>query len=593
MATISPVALISNPLCSIDIYPYESNSSYTLNGAQVLECTTQKQLRDNGGSASIILAPGGPNGQGFPSWAQVITLQSLVVIAMQRGYKSNVVFVGVVREVGEAESWDTGPGVSRNTVITAMDWGAWFQDFNWSALTFLAVTNGAAYAASQQLPPEMGLPGLELGLIGSNPGQIASGWYSKIMGGTQGILSGTQIQYAGQTYSWPTATTAFFEDYPYGATWPSANYYISQAGSWYDKFSEIFEAPYYELIVGTAPYGAWNPSLQSSSPVQGQSTVNSKELYGVAQGSVSLNNGGTAWVSPGIPFTSKGLPNAVPAYAQVVGRVCPLPDLMVSDQTQTATGLQGQQAYIYSGVDMSRWMSLQYYELDLDAGFNSSSTALVLQDYYNFFVLNPTAIKQFWKVDSSPGVFMYAYSGAANVAGIHRFGYRAMIRDTMWLVDQNYVVSESEDPSVAMQNLVAGLTTRLATFYTPTAIMESANVIFRLSPDNFVGNVFTYSPFRGDEPWTFYINSVTHTWKFGGPSLTTLGLERGLPQSVYQNQAIMQQVLAGNAQRLKGHIVSGLPANSGPALQTFGLAPDSVTTVLGQIAQIYKTPGGQ
>jgi len=81
---ISNADLIANPLCSIDIYPYEGGL-YTLNGAQVLECKTDQNLRTAGGAASIVLAPGGPTGQGFPSWSQVITLQSLVVIAMQRG----------------------------------------------------------------------------------------------------------------------------------------------------------------------------------------------------------------------------------------------------------------------------------------------------------------------------------------------------------------------------------------------------------------------------------------------------------------------------------------------------------------------------
>ena len=150
---------------------------------------------------------------------------------------------------------------------------------------------------------------------------------------------------------------------------------------------------------------------------------------------------------------------------------------------------------------------------------------------------------------------MYAYSGAANVAGIHRFGYRAMIRDTMWLVDQNYNVAESPNMSQELSDLIANLTTRLATFYTPLPAMEGGQVTFRLSPDNFVGMTFTYHPFRGDGPWTFYINAVQHNWKFGGPSITTLGLERGLPQDLYQNSASMQQILAGNAQRLNGYIV--------------------------------------
>ena len=308
-----PAVLAANPLCSIDIYPYESNSSYTLTGAQVLECTTRKALRDNGGSATIVLAPGGPNGQNFPSWAQIVTLQSLVVIAMQRGVKSNVVFVGVVQEVTESQDWETGLGVSRNIEITALDWGAWFQAFNWSALTFLAVTNGTAFAGSVGAPAQAGLTLADLGLGSSNPGQIAYNWYTKIMGGTSGILADTQIRYAGQSYPWPIATTAFFEEYPYGAIWPSSTYYLSQDGDWYSKFSEILEAPYYELIVGTAPAGAWNPDLQANLSQQGASTVSSTEIYGTAAGQIPLNNGGNAWVSPRNPFHIKGFTECSPS----------------------------------------------------------------------------------------------------------------------------------------------------------------------------------------------------------------------------------------------------------------------------------------
>ena len=68
---------------------------------------------------------------------------------------------------------------------------------------------------------------------------------------------------------------------------------------------------------------------------------------------------------------------------------------------QTSTGLQGQQAYVYSGADISRWSLLKTYVLDPNAGFSTSSVSLNLQDYYNFFILNPTAIKLAFTIDNS------------------------------------------------------------------------------------------------------------------------------------------------------------------------------------------------
>lgn len=578
----------AEPICSVDIYPYEGGA-FSLTGAQVIQCNTQKDLRDSGGSATITLAPGGPNGQGFPSWAQVVTLQSLVVVAMQRGNASNVVFVGVVKEVSEPQAWQVGQGVSRNTRIVAADWGSWFQDFNWSSLSFLGITNGAAQAALTGSPADAGLADTQLGLQSVNPAQIAYGWYTQIMGGTKGILADTQVMYNNQTYQWPATTTAFFETYPYSAIFPAANYFISQAGNWYSKFSEILEAPYYELIVGTAPYGVWNTPLVTNANTNNETKASN---FGTTAGQLPLNTGGTAWVAPGMYFSSIGLPNAAPAYPQIIGRLCPLPDLAISDSPETpSVGLSGQNAYDYTGVNATAWSNLITYQMASGASFINSNPVLTLGDYYNFFVLNPTALAQVLGISNGAGVFMWAYSGAANIAGIHRFGFKSMIRDTVWLADIGNQVSEGSAPPATLQQLIAALTTRLATFYTPLPLMESGSVEFTLSPEIFVGNIFTYSPFRGDAPWSFYINNVSHTWTFGGPSTTTLGLERGLPQSVYQNLQELQQVIMGNAQRRNGTFLPLLPTGSGPGLQTFNLASNNIQTILGEIAQIYKTPG--
>jgi len=575
---------LASPVCAVDLYPWEGGS-FSFSGSQVLECTTTKNLRDAGGTATIILPPGGPNGQGFPSWSQVVTLQSLVVIAMQRGSQSNIVFIGIVRAVEEDQEWQEGQGVTRNTRISAMDWGAWFQDFNWSALSFLAVTNGQAYAFGSGTDPQAGLPSTVLGWESTNPASIAYGWYSKIMAGTQGILADTNIQYNNNTIPWNNATLAYFESYPYNAIFPASTMTLSQDGSWYAKFAEILETPYYELIVGTAPVDTWmaNVDVVTLQTTEGQISL---------EESANTSAGATAWISPySTTIRSLGLPNAISAVPQIVGRVNPLPDLTLAlGTTQPSQGAQGQQAFVYSGVDMTRWNQLPNYALDPTAGFTASRNSLEIDEYYNFFVLNPVFYKTITGIGASPGIFIYAYSGAANLAGIHRFGLKSMIRDTNWMSDPSNQVAESQ-PGMDLENLVNALTTRLATFYTPLPVMNNATVEFRLSPGIFVGGRFTYNPFRGDGPWTYYINSVSHTYKFGGPSATTLGLERGLPASVYADPALLQQVLEGQAMRLNGSIFPGLPASEGPGLQTFGMATTSIKTVLAGMAHVYATAG--
>lgn len=577
---------LASPLCSVDIYPYEGGS-YTLTGGQVLRCTTRKMLKDRGGSAEIILAPGGPlPGKEWPSWTQIITLQSLVVIAMQRSNQSNVVFVGIVRSVEEDQDWVTGREVLRNIRIEAMDWGAWLQDFNWSALAFLAVVNGQGLAYGDGLDPQVGLSSSLFGVVNkANPGQIAYQWYTKAMAGASGILADTILPYQNALESWPELTSVFFENYPYGAIWPTSTYFLSQDGTWYDKFAEILESPFYELIVGTAPSGTWatpysNPETVSATPNLVQTLITQMD-----------GTQGTAWASPGQEFYSKGIPNAVPAQAQIVGRVNPLPDLTISNGTNTTVvGAQGQPAYSYTGAYMAKWMALPITGLTSGAGFYNNRTSLQIEDYYNFFGLTPLAYAAIYGNSNAPGIFMLTYPGAVNIAGIHRYGMKSMMRDTSWLVDNDYSLPQTK-PDQYLPNLVASLTTRLASYYTPLPIMQNAIVNIPLNPATFVGTVFQYSPFRGDGPWQFYVEGVVHTWNFGGDSETTLDLSRGLPLGVYQSPQQFQEVMTGNVMVQNGYMVSPIPSYMGPTLQTFTPADVSTQTILGEIAGIYATPG--
>ena len=513
---------------------------------------------------------------------------------MQRGSLSNVVFIGIVGSVAESQLWQTGSGVTRTTQIACGDWGAWFTDFNWSPLTYLAISNGQLESSIIGTPAAGAIPNtLFSGNQSINPAQIAYNWFVGIMGGSSGVLAQTQVRYGNQTYMWPQVTTGFFEEYPLpGTVFPVASWFISEAGNWYSKFTEILEDPYYEVIVGTAPYGAWNPTSQVTSVGQYSTSIAVATEYGLTPGTVALNNGGTAWEWPGIAFSSIGLPNAIPAYPQIVGRINPLPDLGLTTSMQAVQGLQDQQAYTFSGATKTRWANLTNFVLSSGVGFIQSTSSLDLQDYYNFFVLNPLAVKPILTLSNSPGVFMYAYSGAANVAGIRRYGFKSMVRDSAWMINSSYQSSKSLI-TASTQLLFAELTTRLATYYTPLTVMENAQVELQLFPNIFVGNTFTYSPFRNDVTWTFYINAVTHTWNFGGPSTTVLGLERGLPTVVYGNTQVLGQVLLGNAMRASGYVTSGLPANAGPPLQTFGLASDNMRTILGEIARVYASPGAQ
>ena len=566
---MSDSSILAAPQIGVDIWPYEGGY-YALAGGQVISCSVDKSLR-GGGSASIVLAPGGPNGQGYPSWSQVLTLQSLVVVAMSRGSRSNVVFVGVVVEVEEDQIWESGAQVVRTIQVRAQDWSHWFMDRNWSALTYLGATNGLVYAAETGLPqPQDGISAVVFGgALSQNPASVANSWFSEIMGGTQGVLGKTTLRYGSNSITWTAATNSYFEKYPLNAIFPYSIYYTSDEGSWWGKFDRILEQPYYEMIVGCAPDGTW----------YGQPNAPSVQAVG-ATGSL---------------FYSSTMPNAVPARAGIVGRLCPLPDLSLAGKTQASSGISGQPAQVFSGANMASWQALPLKTPDgSPTSFISSRVSNSVEDYSNFFVLNPVNYRVFFGIPNVPSIFMFAYAGAADIGGIHRFGMRSMVRDTYWWADPNGNVAQG-GPDIAqqMETLANALTTRLATFYDLLPLTERGEVTLPLRPDIFVGTRFSYSPFRADTPWTFYINSVQHRWVFGGPSTTTLGLERGLPERVYADADGMLDVLTGNAIRMDGDIAYGLPAGLGPGLQVFGMANDSIKSVLGQIAGVYVQAGAK
>lgn len=603
--------LLASPTCTVDIYPWEGGL-YSIQGGQLLACEISKDIRSGDGSAVLVLAPGGPNGvQTAPSWSEVLSLRSLVVIAMSRAGHSNVVFVGVVEGVREEQGWFPAQRVVRTIQVTARDWMAWFRDFQWSALSVLALTNGLAIAYVTDLPTDSGLAAttLSAGENAGNPSQVGWDWFHTIMGGAgggEGILDQTSFPYQGQPLQWSQATTAWFESYPI-ASFPNSFYYISRAGNWLGKFREIFDDPWYELLIGTVPVsgGIWFTAPQASGgggvpfgPIGGLATVTNGQLVGASP----QTGGPTSWYWPGQAFTSVSTPGAAPAVACIVARINPHPDLVLQTgggpqtgglATQASSGLAGQQAYSYSQQATStRWEALPLFQPDLGtASFINASTRLFLTGYANFFFVNPRWLaSEVAGANPAGGPYPILYSGAANPAGIHRFGLHSYVKDTYWWADLALLAQQSDAVQTGTYNsLYAGLTTRCASLMTPLPIMRAGDCLQPLRPDIFPGCRWRMTPFPNEGTWDFYIQGVNHSWKFGGPSTTKVTLDRGLPTAVYENTTQLALALTGNLQFQNGVPVAA-PASAGPGLQTFSSAPAELRQLLGEIAGIFSNP---
>lgn len=533
---------VAEPQCVVDIFPFEGGR-YSITGADIVQCVTRKNIKEDEGTFQLRLAPMGPHGaNGGPPWTSIITPKSLAVIGMTRGRGKQIVMIGVVDTCSEDQTWSQGP-VTRGIVVQGRDFASYFSSFNWCALTFLGTP---AAAVGQQLgSAAAGLAAILGGnLLQGPPDKVARDWYNKIMAGTEGVLSRTTLQYRGRGVLFSDLVAQWFQAYP-GYEIPFGDYYIATEGTWISKFRSILAFPWYEFFVTTAP----------------------PDLYSTLDGGTPL---GVTFLDPSI--------TARPA---VVGRINPLPRIPITVNGQTVS---------VGAVDVGAWRKLPLYVPEFN--FVSSNVAFTATEVRNFYLLNPTWFRRMFGDNNAATIsFLFSFVGAADPASIHRYGYHPEYSETRWLADMNGAAAQTG--GVDVFNLIADMTARVISYYHPTPLMARGSASFKLSPTINPGCRFRYNPFKGQPTWDFYIEGVTHRFDFGGQCETTLDLARGLPSSVYgdvEQTGILTQLHVGNAQRLEGVYAVGLPPGSAPPLTFFGVGDGQIDNVLGNIAQVYLTP---
>lgn len=540
------------PICSIDFYTFEGGN-YSLisspTNQQIISCNVSHSI-EGGGHFSIELPPGGPNGiDSNPSWTTILTPMSTAIITMQRGQNSNVVMVGIIESIRESQSWQPHGSVIRTINIRGSDISIYFNRFNWMMLAFLqGNTLLPASIAAASLPALFGQPS-------GTPNQIANVWLTNIMFGPSGIVGKTYLNYQNKSIPISGAIYSSLENYP-ATDIPYGENYMSEPISWADKFRQMLPYPVYETFWGTAPIGTW--SLDALSPA------------------------GTIDSLTGSAFYSKMLPNAIPSVPQMIARVLRFPDLITAPDANALVNLS------WTGATNSLWNKLNLFQ-PVYSGFIHSSIEFGLNNLKNFYRINPTWMNTSFGNPSNTTPFPVAYAGAADPASIHRYGYYPYMFLTRWWGDLNNIGNQNNANPIG--EAVAAITSRLASYCEPLSLMANAAITFELRPDIFSGNRFQYAPFEnGNEQWQFYIDGVSHNFRFGGPSTTSLSLTRGLPVSAYTNSSLLYNILQGNAQRLNGIYQSGVPAGLGQTLVGYTLAGQSEAQVAAAIAQVYVTP---
>lgn len=542
-STVPDAAYLSaaTPRCFVNIYTQEGGKYVFTDQDPTLQAvSTNASVQGIGSGFEILLAPGGPNGiSARPSWAEILTPMSLVTIGMTRGAFARITMVGVVKSCVEDSSREVG-GSSRQISVQGDSFSVYFNAFNYYNLATMTGLNGGILG-------DLGyLSSLSESLTHGTPDQMGKAWFTNVMAGPKGILADTQFPYRDTTLKFGDLMATVFEPYPAAVTIPMSTDFLG-TGSFASKFQSFFPFPWYDLFLTTAPAATY-------AKVPG---------YTAAKSVISMD----------------GFVDASPT---LVARVNPLPTTTAQTAQYTAT----------FALDLSRWNALTINQ-PYGHGHRKFTNTWDDAEVRNFYVINPLLLsRQFGITNASNSPFMYTFASWIDNASIHRYGFRPQITETHWFSDPTGVAAQQNAKGGATEDsfhqLVSGLALKVTSYHEPTPLMTRGEFVGELRPDIMEGTRFAYAPYRDGVEWNYYVETVRHQYVHGGRSVTTLGLTRGLPKSVYEDADLLLQVHLGNAMRKDGVLVKGLPTGAGDPLSSLNFA--TVQHLLADNALMFGTP---
>lgn len=580
MATVTPISPDNSYLnavtsMGVDIYPHDPNPAptastpasnpttgqssttpkYTFNAGNptsyggVIGASVSKNIRSTSpGSFDMELTPGGPASIGGVdstiSWTSIITPMSLVVLYMARGNSKRIVMVGLVTAINETQNWN-GRSVQRTIHITGTDCQYFFSTFSYYTLTFLGAMATAGFALDGQ---PIGLAGFIFnefgGVIQASPAVEGALWFIKVMVGegnaqVPACLEQTYVTYQGKSVLLKKLFAYSFQAFQeLGQTVIDGGIFdISNSESdWMAKFYTVFPLPYYEFFVTTATAADYPLETGAISALPKNPVANVATGFGQAGFQINAS-------SPGYD----------PVFPLAIARISPLPWI----ELDTTTGTLPDNMSVSSGTyHDDRWQALPLYSYPY--GFITSSVEYGLDEIGNFFGVMTSDVRQASdNLGGSPLMTsLETLGGYMDRWSIDSYGYQPKFKAVRWLTTPVNDLSAPPNllDKVFYRKVLLG---KLASYYVPTPNMLKGSVTIPLWPSVIPGTRFEYAPFKNSTKYTFYVEGVSHRFRFGGPSTTTLTLSRGLPSAVYANSNHqMSDLHLDNLARVDGNFVT-------------------------------------
>lgn len=566
----------ATPSVSVLIQPYEQDNVINLTSSNYpgLEVEVQKIMGQPSGF-TMILPPNSPDPNNaiglnpvesnifntsnlnipgnLQDLTSLITPMSTVIIQMTRGSQTYTVFFGIVLSTKETERRGEDR-VTRLIEVMGLDMQYFLTNFAYFTLTWLGTANNVF----DNLGNVAGVTLLQAGLLYGTPETIASAFLEKVI---NPYLINTSLPVNNTRYSFGQLVEPRFGPFSAGNVtllFPFIPAFYNAEGAWWDKFTTFFPYPYYEMFFQTFE--------QVSVGLTPDITDVTTGIPDIASSSVPPANT--------LIFNNRSFKN------MFIARELPFPRLQPVGTTPP---------YTYT-LFMDNWNNLGEYQFQNGTTpFFESTMEFSAGEARSFYMIDPATIDQLFGGKGALATFLLLKTAAMiDPVNFSKYGYIPELSTIQWFF------STVNNDTTTLEQFGAVLLLTLGSYYVPLPLAANGVITLPLTPTILQGNKITCQPFKNGDNWTFYIDSVTHHFEFGGRSMTTLQVSRGLPQSVYANaNGILIALLQGLVERVNNeYTLISNPAVAGQTGLTFAV-PGNVNSVFERFLPAFGSPQGQ